>query len=98
MLHLDPQELPEVQHLQNKAVRSASLEKVAELLPQWTPSWIPVDAIDGNEDVGVGACTLHVPCDHYDFVLDRHQVTDFAGKALDGLEALERQELVLFGC
>lgn len=98
VLHLDPQELSEVQHLQNEAVCSASLEKVAELLSQCTLPRIPVDPIDGNKDVGVGACTLHVPRDHDDFVLDRHEAANFAGEALDGLKALEREKLVFFGC
>lgn len=98
VLHLDPQQLPEVQHLQDEAVRAASLEKVAQLLPQLPLARVAVGAVDGEEDVGVGARTLRVPGDHDDFVLDRHQVADFAGEALDGLEALERQELVPFGC
>lgn len=98
VLHLDPLQLPEVQHLQDEAVRAASLKKVAELLPQLTPARVSVGAVDGEEDVGVGARTLHIPGDHDDFVLDRHQVADFAGEALDGLEAFERQELLLFSC
>lgn len=75
----------------------ASLEKVAEFLPQLTLARVSVDAVDGEEDVGVSARTLHVPGDHDDFILYRNQVADFAGEALDGLEALKRQELVLFG-
>lgn len=32
---------------------------------------VPVDAIEGNEDVGVCACSFYVPCDDNDFILDR---------------------------
>lgn len=98
MLHFDPQQLPEVQHLQNKAVCSPSLEQVAELLPQMTLARVAVDAVDGDEDVGVRAGPFHIPGDDDDFILDGDQVADLASEALDGLEALKCQELVLFGC
>lgn len=98
MLHFDPQQLPEVQHLHNEAVCSPSLKEVAELLPQMTLARVTVDAVDGDENVGVRAGPFYIPGDDDDFVLDRDQVADFAREALDGLEALECQELVLFGC
>lgn len=72
MLHFNPQQLPKVQHLQNKAICSPSLEKVAELVLQMTLAWVTVDAIDGHENIGVCACTFHIPGDDDDFVLDRN--------------------------
>lgn len=98
VLHFDPQQLPEVQHLHNKTVCSASLKQVAELLPQMTLARVTVDAVDGDENIGVRSGPFYIPGDDDDFVLDRDQVADFAREALDGLEALECQELVLFGC
>lgn len=98
MLHFDPQQLPEVQHLQNEALCAPSLKKVAELLPQMTRPRVTIDAIDGDEDVGVCASTFYIPRDDDDFVLDRDQVADSARKALNGLKALKCQEFVLFGC
>lgn len=59
---------------------------------------VTVDAIDADENVGVCASSFHVPGDDYDFILDGDQLADFAREALDGLEALKCQELVLFGC
>lgn len=97
MLHFNPQQLSEVQHFQDEAVCATSLEKVAELLPQMTPAWVTVDTVDGEENVGVSATPFHIPGDDDDLILDRDQVADFACKALDGFEALECQELVLFG-
>lgn len=98
MLHFDSQQLPKVQHLQDKAVRPPSLKKVAELLPQMTLARVAVDAVDGDVNVGVCAGPFHVPGDDDDFILDGDQVADFAREALDGLEALKCLELVLFGC
>lgn len=98
VLHFDPQQLPEVQHLQDEAVRLAPLEQVAELLPQLTPARVAVDAVDGDEHVGVGAGAFHVPGDDDDLVLDGDQFAHFAGEALDRFVALKGQELVLFGC
>lgn len=98
MLHLDPQQLPEVQHLHHEAVGAPPLEQVAELLPQLTLARVAVDAEDGDEDVGVRAGSFDVPGDDDDFVLDRDEFTDFAGEAFDGLEALKGHELVFFGC
>ena len=97
VLHFDLQQLPKVQHLQNKAVRSASLEKVAELLPQVTLARVTVDAVDGDENVGIRAGSFHVRGDDDDFVLDGDQVANFAREALDGFRALKCLELVLFG-
>lgn len=98
VLHLDPQQLPEVQHLHDKAVRAPLLEQVAELLPQLALARVPVDAEDGDENVGVCARPFDVPGDHDDFVLDRDEFADFACEALDGLETLKGHELVFFGC
>lgn len=98
VLHSDPQQLPEVQHLQNKAIGSPSLEEVAEALAQMALARVPVHAVDGDENVGIRAAVLHVPGDDDDFVLDGDQFADFAREALDGLEALECEEFVLFGC
>jgi len=97
VLHLDPQQLPEVQHLQNEAIRSPSLKKVAELLPQVALARVAVGAEDADGNVGVRAGSFHVPRDDDDFVLDGDQAADFAREALDGLEALECLEFVLFG-
>lgn len=98
MLHFDPQELPEVQHLQDKAVCLPPFKKVAELLPKMTLARVTIDAVDGEENVGVCASIFDVPCDDDDFVLDRNQATDFACETLNGFVALKCQELVLFGC
>lgn len=98
VLHFDPQQLPKVQHLQDEAVRLAPLEQVAELLPQLTPARVAVDAVDGDEHIGVSAGTFDVPGDDDDLVLDGDQFAHFAGEALDRFVALEGQELVLFGC
>lgn len=98
VLHLDPQELPKVQHLQDKAVRLAPFKEVAELLAQVTLARVTVDAVDGEENVGICAGRFDVPSDDDDFILDRNQATDFAGETLNGLVALKCQELVLFGC
>lgn len=98
MLHFDPQQLPEVQHLQNEAVRTAFLKEVAELLPQMTLARVPVDTVDGDKNVGVCAGPFYIPSNDDDFVLDRGQIADFARKALNGLKAFKCQELVLFGC
>lgn len=98
VLHFDPQQLPEVQHLHHKAVRAASLEQVAELLPQRPLARVAVDAKDGDENVGVRASSFHVPGDDDDFVLDGDELADFAGEALDRLETLKGHELVFFGC
>lgn len=98
MLHLDPEQLPEVQHLHHEAVRPPALEQVTELLPHLAPARVSVDAVDGHENVGVRAGSFHVTRDDDDLVLDRDQVANFACEALDGLEALERLELVLLSC
>lgn len=98
MLHFDSQQLPEVQHLQNEALCAPSLKKVAKRLPQMTLPRITVDAIHGDEDVGICAGILYIPSDDDNFVLHRDQVADSARKALDGLEALKCEEFVLFGC
>ena len=95
VLHSDPEQLAHVQHLQNEAVRVAALEKVPELLPKLPLARVPVDAVYGDEDVGVGAGLLHVPGHDDDFVPDGHQVAHLARKALDGLVGLKRLELVL---
>ena len=57
----------------------------------------PVDAVDGDEDVGVRAGIFHIPGDDDDFILDGNQFADFAREALDGFITLISQELVLFG-
>lgn len=97
VLHFDPQQLAEVQRLQDEALGAPSLEKVAEPLPQMPLARVTVDAVDGEEHVGVSAGPFHIPSDDDDFVLDGDQVAHFAREALNGLEALKRQELVLFG-
>lgn len=98
VLHLDPQQFAEVQHLHEEAVRAPPLEQVAELLPQLTPARVAVGAEDGDENVGVRASSFDVPGEDDDFVLDRDEFTDFAGEAFDRLETLEGHELVFFGC
>lgn len=98
MFHFHPQQLPEVQHFQNKAVRLLSLKKVAKLFLQMPFARVTVDAINADENVGVRARSFHVPGDDNEFVLHRDQVSDFARKALDGFKALKCQEFVFFGC
>lgn len=97
VLYFDPQQFPEVQHLHDKAVRAPSFEQVAEFLPQLMLARVPVDAKDGDENVGVCASSFNVPSDDDDFVFDRDEFTDFACEALDRLGTLECQKLVFFG-
>lgn len=94
VLHAHLQQLPHVQHLQQEAVRLLALEKVAELLPQLPAARVAVGAVDGEEDVGVGARPLLVARDDDDLVLDGHQAAGLAGEALHGLCALKGQEFV----
>lgn len=97
MLHPHPQELPQVQHLQHEAVGVASLKQVAELLLQGAFARVPVDPVDGDEDVGVGASAFHVTGDNDDLVLHRHQAPHLTGEALHGLGAFKGLEVILFG-
>lgn len=83
-----------VQHFQQESVRPAAFEEVAKLLAQLAAARVPVGAVDGDENVGVRSRPLLVARDDNDLVLDGHQTTGLAGKALDGLCALKRQELV----
>ena len=94
VLHPDFLQLSHVQHLQQEAVRLLALEEVAELLPQLPTARIPIGAVDGDEHVGIGPRSLLVACDHDDLVLDGHQASSLTGKALQGLCALEGQEIV----
>lgn len=94
VLHSHLLQLSHVQHLQHEAVRPISLEEVAQLLPQPSPTRIAVGAEDGDEDVGVGARSFLVARDDDNLVLDGHQAAGLAGKALDGFGALEGQEVV----
>ena len=98
MLHGDPEQLAHVQHLQDEAVRVAALEKVPELLPELPLARVSVDAVYGDEDVGVGAGLLHVPGHDDDLVPDGNQVAHLAREAFDGLVGLKGLELVLLGC
>lgn len=97
VLHPDPQELSQIQHFQQEPVRSAPLEQVPELLPEGPLPGVPVDAVDRDEDVGVGGGFLHVSRDYDDLVFNGNQTADFAGETLHGFAALERPELVSLG-
>lgn len=94
MLHPDFLQLSHVQHLQQETVRLLTLEEVAELLPQLPTARISIGAVDGDENVGVRPRSLLVACDHDDLVFDGHQAPSLTGKALQGLCALEGQEIV----
>lgn len=97
MLHLDPHQLPKVEHLHNELVRLPSLEEVAELLLQVTLARVPINSEDSDEHICVRSGPFDVPGDDDDFVLDRDQFANFARKALNGFITLKCLELVLFG-
>lgn len=97
MLHPDLLHLSHVQHFQQESVRLPAFEKVAKLLPQLAAARVPVGAVDGDENVGVRARPLLVARDDDDLVLDGHQTSGLASKALDGLCTLKCQELVSLG-
>lgn len=94
VLHPDLLQLSHVQHFQQESVRPPTFEEVAKLLPQLTAARVPVGAVDGDGNIGVRARPLLIARDDDDLVLDGHQASGLAGKALDGLCALKRQELV----
>lgn len=98
VLHSDPQEFPQIQHLQQESVRLSAFKQVPELLLERSLPWVSVDAVERDEDVGVGGGFLHVSGDDDYFVFDGNQTADFAGETLHGFGALERHELVFLGC
>ena len=97
VLHLHPEQLTHVQHLQDKAVRLLALKQVSKLLPELPAARVTVGAVERDEDVGVGAGALLVRRDDDDLVLDRHQAAGLAGEALHRARALEGHELVPLG-
>ncbi len=97
VLHSDPQELTQIQHLQQKAVCPSSLKQVPVLPLQRSLPRVSVDAVERDEDVGVGGGVLHVSGDDDDLVFDGNQTAHFAGEALHGFAALKRHELVSLG-
>lgn len=97
VLHSDPQEFPQIQHLQQESVRLSAFKQVPELLLERSLPWVSVDAVERDEDVGVGGGFLHVSGDDDYFVFDGNQTADFAGETLHGFGALERHELVFLG-
>ncbi len=97
VLHSDPQEFAQIQHLQQKAVRPSSLKQVPVLPLQRSLPRVSVDAVERDEDVGVGGGVLHVSGDDDDLVFDGDQTAHFAGEALHGFDALKRHELVFLG-
>lgn len=94
VLHSYLLQLSHVQHLQQETVRLLTFKKVAKLLPQLPAARVAVGAVDGDENVGICARSLLVARDDDDLVLDGHQASSFAGEALDGLCALEGEEIV----
>lgn len=88
---LDPDllQLPHVQRFQVEPVGFASLKEVPELVLQGAAPRVPVEAVDGDEDIGVGARALLEARDHNGLVLDWHQAPGLAGKALRDLGTLE---------
>lgn len=89
MLHAEFLHLSHVQHFQQEAIRLLPFEEVAKLLPQLPAARISVGAVDGDENIGVGSCSLLVTCDDDDLVLNGDQASSFAGEALKCLGALE---------
>lgn len=94
VLHPNFLQLSHVQHFQQETVRLLTFEKVAKLLPQLPTAWISIGAIDSDENIGISACSLLITRDDDDLVLDGHQASSFTGEALDGLCALEGQEII----
>lgn len=96
VLHPDFLQFSHVEHFQNEAVRLLALEKVTKLLPQLTAARVPVGAVNGDENVGVRSSSFLITSDHDYLILDGYKASSFTGKALDGLGALESQELIPF--
>lgn len=94
VLHFDPQEFAQIQHLQQEAVCPSSLEQVPVLPLQRSFPRVSVDAVERDEDVGVGGGLLHVSGDDDDLVFDGNQTAHFAGEALHGFGAFKHHELV----
>lgn len=87
-------QLAQLQRLQEKAVSTAPLEEVAHFLLQLPLACVPIGSKDGHKDVGIGARPELIARRHNDFVLDRHQALNFAGKALRRLGDLEYLEVL----
>lgn len=94
MLHLNFLQLPHVQHFQQETVCVPSFKKVPKFLTQLPAARISIGAVDRDENIGICACSFLIARNDDDLVLDGHQASSFAGEALNGLCALEGQEIV----
>lgn len=94
MFYPDFLQLPHVQHFHRETVCLPTFKKVTKLLTQLPATRISIGAIESNENIGIGSCTLFITCDDDDLIFDRYQASSFACKALDGLCALNGDEIV----